>query len=510
MSLTFARALIAAGLLASSLSAAFSQKPPAAPVARTEPGLEEAVKWKWQVAPTAGGRWGFPIPDPTPSPDAGIALPPPPSLDTTYEVKKGDALVIIARKYDLTAQHLKVYNGLTSDLIHIGQVLRIPSISEARAIAPLPERPLKKKPGEKGKSPEKAGPSREQLEVAPLQAFLDREQFATGPIDGERSMLFEKILHLYMTSHPEAMEPAVLKSRIQASVGDGFTTYKLKEIDFRFIAPPKAQKLDPNAKTGDAQEGVPPSASYDEMVGQTLLAYRTPWEFVAERFHCNEAFLRRLNSHIQAAPTAGTELRVPNVVPFAIESLFAEPLQPDPNPQLKLKAVILDQSILKVFEGDHLIAAMPMSMARPGLRGKDAWVVLNAIPRPRLATRQEPREQTQRAQPLFGRPEPEAKPNPPPTLASEQFLADGPNNPVGVIWINLAKTDSPDPLPYGLHGTSNPDQMQVRYSLGGLQLANWDIARAARLLPVGTILEWQQGMGAGSVAPAARPAQPAR
>ncbi|HRJ72110.1 MAG TPA: L,D-transpeptidase, partial [Terrimicrobiaceae bacterium] len=58
-------------------------------------------------------------------------------------------------------------------------------------------------------------------------------------------------------------------------------------------------------------------------------------------------------------------------------------------------------------------------------------------------------------------------------------------------------------LPYGLHGTSIPDQMQSRQSLGGIQLANWDIVRAARLLAPGTPLEWKQG----GLVPAAAPAQ---
>jgi lipoprotein-anchoring transpeptidase ErfK/SrfK len=72
------------------------------------------------------------------------------------------------------------------------------------------------------------------------------------------------------------------------------------------------------------------------------------------------------------------------------------------------------------------------------------------------------------------------------------LLAAGPRNPAGVIWIDLAKSDSPDPLPFGLHGTSIPDQMNTLESIGGLRLSNWDISRAVRLLPSGTPLEWRQ------------------
>ena len=78
-----------------------------------------------------------------------------------------------------------------------------------------------------------------------------------------------------------------------------------------------------------------------------------------------------------------------------------------------------------------------------------------------------------------------------PPLEKEQYLAPGPNNPVGILWINLAKAGSTDPLPYGLHGTSIPAQMGTLQGIGGLRLTNWDIARATRLIPAGTALQWK-------------------
>jgi lipoprotein-anchoring transpeptidase ErfK/SrfK len=88
----------------------------------------------------------------------------------------------------------------------------------------------------------------------------------------------------------------------------------------------------------------------------------------------------------------------------------------------------------------------------------------------------------------------EGVPSPEPVIAvpleKEQYLASGPNNPVGVLWINLAKSGGTDPLPYGLHGTSNPAKMKLE-GIGGLRLTNWDVARAARLIPAGTPLQWK-------------------
>ena len=93
--------------------------------------------------------------------------------------------------------------------------------------------------------------------------------------------------------------------------------------------------------------------------------------------------------------------------------------------------------------------------------------------------------------PTVSTPEPEAVPAPGPLLSGEQYLPAGPNNPVGIVWINLAKANSTEPLPYGLHGTSIPERMRSQESIGGLRLANWDIARAVRLLPAGTALKWK-------------------
>jgi len=44
---------------------------------------------------------------------------------TTYTVQKGDSLWVIANKYGITTEELKSYNNLTSNLLSIGQVLKI-------------------------------------------------------------------------------------------------------------------------------------------------------------------------------------------------------------------------------------------------------------------------------------------------------------------------------------------------------------------------------------------------
>jgi LysM repeat protein len=61
---------------------------------------------------------------PTPAPTAAVT--PAPSARTSYKVKSGDTLYDIARAFDTTVAAIKQLNGLTSNTLHVGQVLLIP------------------------------------------------------------------------------------------------------------------------------------------------------------------------------------------------------------------------------------------------------------------------------------------------------------------------------------------------------------------------------------------------
>ena len=508
-------ALALGGFFYSSLSA---QVPSAKPVSalRVEPGLEKALRWKWWVAPSAEKDWGFPIPErpalpavPAIAPSPSNPTPAAPDPATIYEVKRGDVLIRIAKRVHVPVAQLKTFNGLQGDMIHIGQVLKIPNADELKAMAvptPAPAKPAQAAKADPSAAPKPAGgASNDMRDSVTMQVFLDRASFSPGPITGSLGATYQKILHLYQTAHPEANEGFLDKAK--ASVGEPFARYTLKDSDFRFIAPPKAERAAtkaeraatpaPTAKRpakGKPSPAATPPPNYEEMTSATMLAYRSPWEFVAERFHCDEGFLRSLNSKIKTQPAVGTEFQVPNVIPFEIENVFSGPLQPPPDPLSPVTAAVVELSRIEISRGNELIAVMPMALARPSLRGRGSWTILDVIPHPRMATLQEVREQA--AQPAVSNfyvgPKPEGTPAPEkPPLASEQYLPAGPKNPVGILWINLGKAKSTEPLPYGLHGTSIPDRMRTQESLGGLRLTNWDIARAVHLLPKGTPLQWK-------------------
>ena len=486
--------LVISGVFATGILA---QTPPGKPARNIEPGLENAVRWKWRVGPSDEKDWGLELPNlKRPLPSAS-ALPQPEDRAIVYEVKRGDALILIGKRFGVTVAQIKELNGLKDDRILIGKTLRIPAVAEPSPTAP-PSQSGSKDEAKKASGGRPGSATGAELENVRLQVFLDREQFSAGPIVGKPGPAFRKVLFNYQSTHEDAKDDAALGAKAQAAVVDVFTRYKLKAEDFRFIAPPKAELVDSKRPTAP-RSGKPLAdtpempRTYEQLTASSMLAYRTPWEFVAERFHCSESYLRTLNDKLPAIPASGTEFLVPNVIPFEIEKAFDEPPQPQADPQNPVTAAVVGLSQLNIYRGGALVAVMPMSPARPGLRGRGTWTILDAIPRPRLATLQEEwREQPKQAGPLYGSSTPKPKPPPfKPKLASEQYLAAGPRNPAGIVWINLAKSDSPEPLPYGLHGTSIPDQMNTLESIGGLRLTNWDIVRAARLLPAGTPLEWR-------------------
>ena len=463
--------------------------------AKTEPGFEQAVAWKWWVAPAEIKEWGMPLPEALRPKSPGAMEPAAAPRPETYEVKKGDALIKIARNFAMTPAQLKQFNELKDDRIKIGQVLRIPTLEQLLTLIPPPPPPKAEVVGKK--EPDKpAEPdfdtdleTRMELENVRLQVFLDRENFSPGMIDGKPGPTFEKASAIYQQTHPDAANPSLLNAKAEAVVKQPYTTYLLRADDFKFIMPPKAEPVVAKKKSSKPEKAPPPPpVAIDELVAAGFLGYKSAWEFVAERFHCDEEFLHRINPEVKGELTVGSGFQVPNVIPFEIESALDTPLQPAADPDKPVTAAVVSLVRLEIYQEGRLIAVMPLTTARPGLRGRDKWTVLDAIPQPRLATKREPREPPK--PPAAGDAIPVTEPVIAPPLAKEQHLASGPNNPVGILWINLAKSGTTDPLPYGLHGTSIPSRMKLE-GIGGLRLTNWDIARAVRLMPSGTQLQWR-------------------
>jgi lipoprotein-anchoring transpeptidase ErfK/SrfK len=55
-------------------------------------------------------------------------------------------------------------------------------------------------------------------------------------------------------------------------------------------------------------------------------------------------------------------------------------------------------------------------------------------------------------------------------------IAAGPNNPVGLVWIDLSKEH------YGIHGTPRPENVGKTQSHGCIRLTNWDAVELGGLI----------------------------
>lgn len=457
------------------------------PPATVEAGLEQAVKWKWQIEPGDPGAWAMaaaaasgPATEVKAAEVAPSAPRTAPEKALDHTVSKGETLTVIARRYVVTVDHIKTFNSLKNDIIRIGQVIRIPGIEDIKALMPPP--PPKDETGNEtsstpkpatsiqptvliAKKPKRALPPSAwgAAALVQTQVFLDRQGFTLGPIDGTTGPVYDAAFQAHEKAHPgQLFTPDGQPSEAMKAIGGAYTEYELRPDDLRWIAPMPEE-------TSRKKSDPAPTLTLTDLTSQGFLAYRSGWEFVSERFHASEAFLRRINPHIKSPNTPGTTFLVPNVVPFEIENALAPPIQPAADPANMVQASIVELKRLVIRRGDAVIASMPIFIARPGLRGRGTWKVLDIIPHPRFTSAGDP-----------------AAPS-----ATPLVLAPGPNNPAGIAWINLAKATDPNPLPYGLHGTSIPGYMMRQESIGGFRLANWDIARVIRLLPAGTDVKWE-------------------
>jgi len=196
------------------------------------------------------------------------------------------------------------------------------------------------------------------------------------------------------------------------------------------------------------------------------LGYRDITEMLGERFHASPSLLRRLNQDAHFA--AGDDILVPDI-PNGVD-----PTRPPDDPSSQ--------------------AAAPAQSGEPGViitvsRGQSAVVVTDQNKRVLFFA---PVTTGSEHDPLpIGhwkvtgiQHNPQFHYNPDlfwdATDNSKAIIKPGPNNPVGVVWIDI---DRPH---YGLHGTPEPSTVGKTASHGCVRLTNWDALVVASFARPGT------------------------
>jgi lipoprotein-anchoring transpeptidase ErfK/SrfK len=172
------------------------------------------------------------------------------------------------------------------------------------------------------------------------------------------------------------------------------------------------------------------------------LGFGSVEEALGERFHASPELLKTLNPGVDLGK-AGSVIQVPNI---------------SVTPLAKASKLVIDKSdsTLRLFDADGKVyAQFPVSSGSrhdPLPIGK--WKILGIS-----------RDPTFHYNPkLFW----DAKAG-----DSKAVLPPGPNNPVGVVWIDISKPH------YGLHGTPEPGHVGKTESHGCVRMTNWDALQVA-------------------------------
>jgi len=306
-------------------------------------------------------------------------------------------------------------------------------------------------------------------EVLAAQVMLDRSGFSPGEIDGMAGSNFLKAVGAFQKSRGldvSGLLDEATAERLHKDAGDvpAVVTYVLTDADI----------------AGPFQPDIP-----SDLVEQSkleMLGYRNPLEALAEEFHASPTLLKTLNEH-QTFATAGEQVVVPNVVSTKVTEIAKDTKT---KPTQNTKAAQTTQSgnqaaaagiRIVVTKGSSDLAVEDESgrvlFYAPVTTGSSHdplpigdWKVTVVQQMPAFHYNPE----------LFW----DAN-----ATHSKATIRPGPNNPVGVAWIDLTKEH------YGIHGTPEPSTVGHTQSHGCVRMTNWDVLRLLEWAKPGTLVVFQ-------------------
>ncbi|SDN16525.1 Lipoprotein-anchoring transpeptidase ErfK/SrfK [Methylobacterium phyllostachyos] len=296
---------------------------------------------------------------------------------------------------------------------------------------------------EAGKGDEKPDPL-----IVKAQILLDRAHFYPGAIDGLLGENYKRALSAFAVAQglpaTQTLTPEVWDKLQATSDKPAVTDYTITDAD---TAGPYVDKIPPKM---------------EQQADLKAMDYTNPREMLAERFHMSRALVTALNPD-KPLDKAGTSITVAAVDPMGTDKPKAKDLPYDP----KVERIEVDKTSrdVRAFGADgKLLAYYPASI---GSTEKPA-----------------PSGDTKVKGVAF---DPDYTYNPKYAFkgvkTKHKFtIQAGPNNPVGLVWIDLAIPS------YGIHGTPEPEKVGKTESHGCIRLTNWNardlaahVARGAKV-----------------------------
>jgi lipoprotein-anchoring transpeptidase ErfK/SrfK len=269
------------------------------------------------------------------------------------------------------------------------------------------------------------------------EVFLDRLDISPGVIDGKTGQNVGKAIAAFQRS----------RGLVANGKLDRATWAKLCES---MNAPPLiAYTITDDDVRGPFVPEIP--RNLEGMARLTRLGYRSAAELLAEKFHTSEELIKLLNPG-KTGDRAGMVINLPNVA------------HGRPAGQVFRIEVDKPAKAVRAFgRNDELVAFYPASV---GSREKPA-------PSGNYHIGRIVKDPTYHYDPKF-----QFKGE---GTDRELTIAPGPNNPVGLVWIDLLNKPT-----YGIHGASHPEEVGKTGSHGCVRLTNWDVLDLAKRVRKGT------------------------